>query len=143
MTHPLSNDIFNSDADALVNPVNTVGVMGAGLARAFREKYPKNYKVYKKACDDKTLKIGECLGFFEEGKWIINFPTKIHWNNPSKLEYITSGLFDLIEMCDWLEINSVAVPMLGCGLGGLNKEEVKPLIIKAFKGAEIDLQLYE
>ena len=143
MTHPLSSDIFKSDAEALVNPVNTVGVMGAGLARAFREKYPKNYKLYVKACSDRTVSIGNGVAIQDGGKWIINFPTKDHWQDQSKIKYIELGLINLIDICNLIQVKSVAVPKLGCGLGGLDWKIVRPMIVSAFTATKIDLQLYE
>ena len=126
----LSGDIFNSSVDALVNPVNCVGVMGAGLAKDFKEKYPDNYIHYKNICDKNLLKIGTCFSYCENGKYIVNFPTKEHFNQASEYSHIEAGLDALVRHIQKYNIKSIAIPPLGCGLGGLDKKIVKQLIIK-------------
>ena len=109
-------------------------VMGAGLARQFKENYPKHFQFYKKYCDSGDFKIGSLIRFHERGRGIICIPTKEHWKDPSKLEYVEKGLQSIIGLMKAFEIKSIALPKLGCGLGGLDYEkEVKPLIIKTFK----------
>lgn len=137
-------DIFDSVAEALVNPVNTYGVMGAGLAHAFKQRFPMNYEAYRKVCIAEMMKTGEVLIYKDWSKYIINFPTKLHWSEPSKIEYITCGLENMrIKLID-LEIASVAIPKLGCGLGKLNYKKVKQYIINtAEKSPQILWQIYE
>ena len=130
-------DILKDRSAALVNPVNCVGVMGKGLALQFKKAYPKNYELYKEACDSGFIVPGKLI-VFETGQffpphYIINFPTKVDWRNSSKLEYIHAGLWALEELVTELELKSIAIPPLGCGLGGLNWSDVKPLIVNTFE----------
>lgn len=126
-------NIFDSECIALVNPVNCVGVCGAGLALEFKRKFPDNYKEYKKRCLLGEIKTGHMLltgmSLFVESTIIINFPTKDHWKNPSKLEYIKEGLSDLSNYVFLKGIASIAFPLLGCGLGGLKRKDVEVLIL--------------
>ena len=141
-------DILGADAEALVNTVNCVGVMGRGVALQFRKAFPENFEVYKKACERKEVRPGKML-VFETGvltgpKYIINFPTKRHWKGKSRLEDIDAGLPALVREVQERNIKSIAIPPLGCGLGGLNWEEVRPKIIRAFKQLlEVRVALYE
>ena len=120
-------DILKSNAQVLVNPVNCVGVMGAGLAKQFKEKYPNMYLDYREECKLNRLNIGQ-LSLWEcpeQEKLIVNFPTKYHWKDVSSIESIRKGFNALIEVIKLLiqyrNIKSIAIPMLGCGLGGLNE----------------------
>jgi O-acetyl-ADP-ribose deacetylase (regulator of RNase III) len=127
-----TGNILHDQADAIINTVNTVGVMGKGLALQFKKAFPNNFKVYKKACDDKTLVTGQVLSVSLESMnapfYIINFPTKDHWKGKSKLEYIEQGLESLKAEVKRLDLKSVAIPALGSGLGGLSWQEVDQLI---------------
>ncbi|WP_013324669.1 type II toxin-antitoxin system antitoxin DNA ADP-ribosyl glycohydrolase DarG [Gloeothece verrucosa] len=129
-------NLLEADTEALVNTVNTVGVMGKGIALQFKQAYPENFRAYKKACDAQQVKPGQMFIFVANSlfnpKYIINFPTKTHWRGKSKLEDIETGLKALIEEVKQLEIKSIAVPPLGCGNGGLDWAEVKPMIVGAF-----------
>ncbi len=142
--------IFGSKMAALVNPVNTVGVMGAGLALIFKKKSPQNFIEYKKACDSGELVCGKVHvwksathGLFEDSQIVINLPTKEHWKDPSRIEYISDGLDDLARVIVDLQIESIAIPKLGCGLGGLKWSEVKPLIETKLEHLPIFVELYE
>ncbi len=142
----IDGNIFFDTSDALVNAVNCVGAMDAGLARKFRQLYPHMYSMYKRSCVLGHLKIGKihsymiCLnGTYH---YIYNFPTKDHYDDPSKIEYIESGLLALIEIIKQDGIKSIAIPALGCGLGGLDWEIVKPLIISALEPLDIHVKLY-
>lgn len=130
-------DILQADSEALVNTVNCVGIMGRGVALQFRQAYPENYKAYKALCDRNGLHPGHVFVFdlnrFENPRYVINFPTKRHWKGKSRIEDIESGLESLITEVRRLNIHSIALPPLGCGLGGLDWEDVRPRIIKAFK----------
>ncbi len=132
--------IFDSHADALVNPVNTVGVMGAGLALEFKRRFPDNFKVYSDLCRVGLLKVGEVHMYMtecEDPAWIVNFPTKKHWKDPSLIEYIDSGLANLSDMLETFEVGIVAIPALGCGLGGLGFDVVSASIERVFSDSKI------
>lgn len=118
-----------------MNTVNTVGVMGKGIALMFKEAFPDNFRVYDKACKRKEVRVGHM--FVTENlalggpRWLINFPTKQHWRQPSKLEWIVEGLEDLRRVVEEKEIQSIALPPLGCGNGGLEWNEVRLAIERA------------
>lgn len=120
--YPKGN-LLNDPAEALVNTVNEVGVMGKGIALMFRERFPENTEAYQAACKAKEISVGRMFVTKTQSlwgpKWIINFPTKKHWRHPSKLEWIRSGLKDLVRVIQENEIRSIALPPLGCGNGGL------------------------
>ena len=126
-------DLFAANVDALVNPVNTAGVMGKGLALQFKKAFPDVFADYARACKHGEVELGRMhvVQRSTSPLFVINFPTKKHWRQPSKLEYIESGLDDLVAQVRRLEIRSIAVPPLGCGLGGLDWREVKPRIAAA------------
>lgn len=127
-----TGDIFKSDAEAIVNTVNCVGVMGRGLALRFKKEFPDNFKAYKAACERHQMKPGKMFvyetGTLTNPKYIINFPTKRHWRGKSRMEDIDSGLAALTEEIKKREIRSIAVPALGSSLGGLNWTEVRQRI---------------
>ena len=129
-------DILKSDVEAIVNTVNCVGVMGRGIALQYKKQYPDNFKFYETACKRNLLIPGKMLVYdmktLINPRYIINFPTKRHWRGVSKIEDIESGLLDLISVIDSHNINSIAVPPLGCGLGGLAWSEIKPRMEYAF-----------
>lgn len=141
-------NILESNTEVIINPVNTVGVMGKGLALAFKKQFPHNYKIYKEACKNETIDIGKLLlvdeSTLEQKKYIINFPTKKHWRNPSKIEYIEEGLKDLVRIIEENNFESIAIAALGCGLGGLEWENVKILIEKYVGNLEgIEILIYQ
>ncbi|MGB2819337.1 MAG: macro domain-containing protein, partial [Phycisphaerae bacterium] len=141
-------DILAANAEALVNTVNCVGVMGRGIALQFRKAFPKNFKAYKALCDRKELEPGKVYVFdlnrLENPRYVINFPTKKHWRSKSRLAYIESGLGALIEELRRRDIRSVAMPPLGCGLGGLEWEAVRKRIKEAFRDLpDVRVLLYE
>lgn len=129
-------NLLEEDAEALVNAVNCVGVMGKGIALQFKQAFPENFQQYKKACDAKEVQRGRMFtgptGKLFNPKYIINFPTKRHWRDKSKIEDIQTGLKALVAEVQQLGITSIAIPALGCGNGGLDWLEVKPLIESAF-----------
>ena len=141
-------DILKADVEALVNTVNCIGVMGRGIALQFSKAFPENSRIYKSACDKKLLHPGMMLVYdlnrFENPRYIINFPTKRHWKGRSRIEDIKSGLKALIEEVHKRSIHSIAIPPLGCGLGGLDWEQVRPMIENAFESLpSINVLLYE
>jgi O-acetyl-ADP-ribose deacetylase (regulator of RNase III) len=133
---PAQGDLLEAGAEALVNPVNTAGVMGKGLALQFRETYPDNYRAYRQACDDGKVQPGRMFVYTYTAhtpiRYIINFPTKRHWRHPSRMEDIESGLAALVTDVLLLSVRSVAVPPLGCGLGGLPWAEVRQRMLLHF-----------
>ncbi len=133
-------NLLEASTEALINTVNEVGVMGKGIALMFREAFPENARAYEAACKRGDVKIGKMFVSKERDltgeRWIINFPTKKHWRNPSKLEWIREGLKDLARVIREKGIRSVAVPPLGCGNGGLEWRQVR-LEIEAALG-ELD-----
>lgn len=141
-------DMMQSEAEALVNTVNTVGVMGKGIALQFKETFPNNNKAYIDACKRNELEPGKLLAVWDENlhigkKLIINFPTKVHWRNPSKYEYIEKGLLALRELLQKEKVKSVAIPPLGCGNGGLDWALVKPMIEKTLNGLDTKVLIFE
>lgn len=144
----MKGDIFRAPVEALVNPVNTVGVAGKGLALQFRERFPDWYRAYREACLRGEVRVGRIHVFPltpPKGKlrFILSFPTKEDWRKPSRLEYIEAGLEDLVRRVEGLGIASLAVPALGAGLGGLAWEEVKPLLAKALHPLQAEVWVYE
>jgi O-acetyl-ADP-ribose deacetylase (regulator of RNase III) len=136
------------DVDAIVNTVNCVGVMGKGIALQFKNKWPANFREYGAACKSKLVRPGRMMvhdsGGLVRPNYIINFPTKDHWRGASKIEYIRDGLVDLIVQVRRLGIRSIAIPPLGCGNGGLNWNEVRPLIEEAFADInDVEVRLFE
>lgn len=125
----VSGDLFAADVDAITNAVNCVGVMGRGIALEFKNRFPENFIAYKQACDDGTLRLGRVFifdrGESERPRYIVNFPTKDHWRNSSMLADIESGLRSLSDEIDRLGIRTIALPALGCGLGGWDWETVR------------------
>ena len=141
-------DLLKQNAEALVNAVNCVGVMGRGIALQFRKAFPENFKIYEAACKRGEVKPGEMLVFdthqVTNPSHIINFPTKRHWRDQSRITDIESGLEALVEEVHDRGISSIAVPALGCGLGGLKWSEVRPRIEKAFaKVPDVQVWLFE
>lgn len=128
-------NLLDADVEALVNTVNTVGVMGKGLALQFKRRFPLNFEVYTMACSRGEVQVGCMLVVETAGspgpRFIINFPTKRHWRDPSRLEYVRAGLSALVSEIKTRDIRSIAIPPLGCGNGGLAWSEVKPLIDQA------------
>jgi O-acetyl-ADP-ribose deacetylase (regulator of RNase III) len=148
MIKVVEGDMMQSRAEALVNTVNTVGVMGKGIALQFKEAFPSNNKAYIEACKNKTLEIGKLLVEWDENlqlgrKLIINFPTKSHWRYPSKYEYIEKGLIALRELLQNEKIKSIAIPPLGSGNGGLDWNKVKPMIVQSLNGLDTEIMIYE
>lgn len=137
----VSGSILDQDVQVLVNSVNCVGVMGKGIALGFKNKYPSMFKKYKEICNRKLLEPGKLLLLKETDKWILNFPTKDHWKNNSKLEYIENGLKKFTQTYKDKNITSIAFPKLGCTNGGLNwEEQVKPLMEKYLN--DLDIEIY-
>ncbi|MCL6091927.1 MAG: macro domain-containing protein, partial [Actinobacteria bacterium] len=140
MIEYVEGDLLKADADALVNTVNTVGVMGKGVALQFKQAFPFNFKVYRAACKRGEVRVGKMFVFdagqITKPRYIINFPTKTHWKARSRLADVESGLRDLRRVVKELNVTSIAVPPLGCGNGGLDWRDVRPLITDALGDLE-------
>ncbi|PXA90450.1 Appr-1-p processing protein [Caulobacter sp. D4A] len=142
-----SGDLLQSGAEAIINTVNCVGVMGKGIALQFKQAFPRNYDAYRRACEAGEVRLGEMF-VFDTGsminpRWIINFPTKGHWKANSRLEDIVIGLEDLKRVIVDRNIRSIAVPPLGCGNGGLNWRDVEPAIRHALGDLNnVDVRLF-
>ncbi|MGO0306709.1 type II toxin-antitoxin system antitoxin DNA ADP-ribosyl glycohydrolase DarG [Endozoicomonas acroporae] len=143
-----TGNLLEAPAEALVNTVNTVGIMGKGIALMFKERFPQNMRDYAKACKSDNVQIGQM--FVTENdelmgpRWIINFPTKKHWRHPSKMEWVISGLQDLRRIILEKKINSIAIPPLGAGNGGLPWLEVREQIELALSDLDaVEILIYE
>jgi O-acetyl-ADP-ribose deacetylase (regulator of RNase III) len=124
-------NILETKCIAIVNPVNTIGVMGKGVAKAIREKYPYCFPHYNEMCSRRLFKIGMILIApppSDADKYILMLPTKEDWHNPSKLDYVVKGLDKLVDVVEYHKITSLAVPALGCGEGGLYWDVVEPIM---------------
>jgi O-acetyl-ADP-ribose deacetylase (regulator of RNase III) len=148
MIHYKTGNLLDSEANALVNTVNTVGVMGKGIALQFKNMFPNNFKLYSNACKNKELKVGQLLVSEDESllsgkKIIINFPTKTNWRLPSEYEYIKKGLIVLVKVIKERNIKSIAIPPLGAGNGGLDWNRVKQLIEKHLSEIDCDIFVFE
>lgn len=142
MIEYIEGDIFDSPAQVIVNTVNTVGVMGKGIALSFKQRYPDMFERYKAACEKHLLTIGKLMLFYEPDHWLLLFPTKENWRNPSKLEYLEKGLMKFVSTYADKNISSIAFPKLGCGNGELDWNVVKPLMEKYLKFLPIDVYIY-
>lgn len=141
-------NILESEAKALVNTVNTVGVMGKGIALQFKKAFTHNNKKYVQACKNQELEPGRLLSVWDENftlgkKLIINFPTKKHWRHRSKYEYVEKGLKALRELLQEKQVNSVAIPPLGCGHGGLQWSKIKQLMEDYLGDLTLDVLIYQ
>jgi O-acetyl-ADP-ribose deacetylase (regulator of RNase III) len=143
-----TGDILQADAEALVNTVNCVGIMGRGIALQFKNAFPANFTAYEAACAREEVQPGRMF-VFETGtmtnpKYIINFPTKRHWRGKSRIEDIESGLKALVAEIRARGIRSIAIPPLGSGLGGLNWSDVRDRIVEALRGLDnVQVIVYE
>lgn len=148
MIRHAEGNLLDADVEAVVNTVNTVGVMGKGIALMFKEAFPENFRQYQAAVKRGEVEIGRMLVIERPvltggPRWIINFPTKRHWRASSRLEWIESGLEDLRRVVVELGIRSIAVPPLGCGNGGLDWKDVRPRIERALGSLPgVDVALY-
>lgn len=148
MIHYQTGNLLESGAQALVNTVNTVGVMGKGIALQFKNLFPENYRLYVKACEKKEVQIGKLFVTEEDAllagkKIIINFPTKTSWRLPSEYKYIESGLIELVRVIREKNIKSIAIPPLGAGNGGLDWNKVKLILQEYLADSDCEIYIYE
>lgn len=148
MIRVTQGNLLEADVEALVNTVNTVGVMGKGIALMFKERFPANMAAYARACKAKEVQTGKMF-VTETGepmgpRWIVNFPTKQHWRAKSQMQWIVDGLADLRRFIQQNKVGSIAIPPLGAGNGGLDWAQVKPHIEQALGDlAEVEVLVYE
>lgn len=135
-------NIFNGPTQTIVNPVNTVGVMGKGLALQFKNMYPIMFEKYRNACSSKLLEVGKLMLIKDYKHWILLFPTKEDWRNPSKIEYIEEGLKKFVATYETKGITSISFTRLGCGCGGLDWDDVKPVMEKYLQPLPIVVYTY-
>jgi len=140
----VTGNLLEDKSEVLVNTVNTVGVMGKGIALAFKQAFPHNFKEYAEACKNKTLTIGKILAVRDTNllygdKLIINPPTKAHWRQPSEYEYVEAGLVAMVVYLKANPVSSLALPALGCGNGGLDWIVVKTIIDKYL---QLDISIF-
>lgn len=133
-----NDDIFDIDAEVYLNPVNTKGIMGRGLAKTFKDRCPLMYQYYRKACLNYDFQMGR-LNIYKVAatqglkcRYIVNFPTKTHWRLPSTYEYLSVGFVALLQFIEQNKISSIAIPPLGCGCGGLDTTKVLNMIDEEF-----------
>ena len=139
----VASDLFQSPAQVLVNTVNTVGVMGKGIALQFMRIYPEMFKQYQIYCEKGQFDIGQLWLYKSPQKWVLNFPTKRDWHDKSKIEYVEAGLKRFIEIYEPEGITSISFPRLGCGLGGLDWEnEVRPLMERYLGSLPIEIIIH-
>lgn len=144
----IKGNLLNAETEAIVNTVNTVGIMGKGIALQFKERFPQNFKAYKDACKNGLVITGKMFVFTEADlqgqKIIVNFPTKEEWYKKSQYNWIEDGLKDLVKVINEMKIKSISIPPLGCGNGGLNWDKVKVLMQKHLGGiSNVEVFIYE
>jgi len=143
MVNLVTGNLFDSEAQTLVNAVNCVGVMGKGIALAFKRRYPAMFADYTARCKEGRMRLGETYLYRGESlPWVLNFPTKGHWRSAAKLEDIVAGLAYLEERYRAWGITSLAVPALGCGAGQLAWNVVGPVLQEALGRLDIPVELY-
>lgn len=139
----VTGNLFESPAQVLVNTVNTVGVMGKGVALQFKRLFPHMFDEYRALCERGKLRVGRLWLYKTPNKWILNFPTKEHWRNPSRVEYIESGLETFVRSYTSMGIHSIAFPPLGCGNGQLDFDtQVRPVMEAYLRNLPIEVFIY-
>ncbi len=138
----LDADIFSSTCQTLVNTINCVGVMGAGLALEFKRRYPEMYREYRVLCRSGGMKIGTLWIYRTKDRWVLNFPTKLHWRGKSKEEYLRAGLKTFMDIYSAEGIESIAFPLLGAGLGGLNPGRSQEIMESYLCNCSIPVEIF-
>ncbi len=141
----VKGNIFNTKAQTVVNTVNCVGVMGKGIALVYKLRYPQMFDIYKEYCSRHLIGIGNLWLYKgeDDAPWVLNFPTKFHWKYPSKMEYVEKGLQKFVSTYKERGITSVAFPLLGTNNGGLDKDEVKNMMIHYLSLCDIPIEIYD
>lgn len=143
LTFIKSSNIFDDRSEVIVCPVNCIGIMGKGLALSFKLKYPKYYETYQRQCKEGKIRLNFIKPYQAANKLIISFPTKNHWRDNSNIDNIEAGILHLISFIIYWKVKSIAIPALGCGLGNLNWNVVKPLFVKYFTDLNCKVYVYE
>jgi O-acetyl-ADP-ribose deacetylase (regulator of RNase III) len=143
MIEVIKGNIFTTECQTIVNTINCVGVMGAGIALECRLRHPEMYKKYKDLCEEKKINIGLLWIYKTENKWILNFPTKKHWKYPSKEEYLHDGLKKFMETYKGRGIKSVAFPLLGADKGGMDADKSLQIMTSYLEDADIKVEIYQ
>jgi len=144
MVKIVSGNLFNSNAQTWVNPVNCVGVMGKGIAREFKKRFPDMFNDYRLRCAQHQIQLGQPYLYKRTSlPWILVFPTKFHWRNPANLNAIVNGLQFLLANYKLWNVSSLAVPALGCGLGKLNWHLLQPILLNLLSSLDIPVELYQ
>lgn len=138
----ISGNIFTSNCQTIVNTVNCVGVMGAGIALECRLRYPQMHDKYVELCSNNKIDIGILWLYKSEKKWILNFPTKKHWKYPSKIEYLSIGLDKFLKTYKEKNIESIAFPLLGADKGGIPVDTSLQLMTSYLSNADINIEIY-
>ncbi|NMG14228.1 macro domain-containing protein [Aromatoleum bremense] len=139
----ISGNIFTSKCQTIVNTINCVGVMGAGIALEVRLRYPDLYEKYVKLCTEKKIDIGLLWVYKAPDRWVLNFPTKRHWKYPSKLEYLHAGLKKFVETYEDREVKSIAFPLLGADKGGIAQDVSLEIMLGYLSELNIDIEIYK
>ena len=143
MVYLVNHDLFKSPAQTLVNTVNTEGVMGKGIAKEFKKRFPAMFKEYRALTDHSELEIGQLHVWRGPSKWVLNFPTKTTWRKPSKLSYVEEGLRKFVVSYEQLGIESVSFPPLGCGNGNLDWDVVRPIMFEYLSSVKIPVFIHD
>ena len=139
-----TGNIFTTEKQTIVNTVNTVGVMGAGLALIHKAMFPKMFQQYKSYCKDGLFNVGQLWLYTKTNRWnVLNFPTKRHWKDRSEISIIEIGLTNLVKTYRQRGITSLAIPLLGCHNGGLNEETVLPVMVRYLDQMEIPIEIWK
>jgi len=139
----IEGNLFNSKSQTLVNTINTVGVMGAGIALEFRLRYPEMYRRYKELCKKKQIQIGKLWIYKATDRYILNFPTKEHWKDDSKIEYLEKGLEKFVNTYKEKGIISIAFPILGSDRGNMPPEISLNIMLKYLSKCDIPIEIYK
>lgn len=138
----IKGNIFNSSCQTIVNTINCVGIMGAGIALEFRFRYPQMYDRYQELCQQKLIDIGKLWLYKNSDKWILNFPTKKHWKNPSQQQYLELGLQKFLETYEERRIESIAFPLLGAKNGGIPENTSLKIMKEYLSKCRIPVEIY-
>lgn len=141
--HVVEGDVFASNVEAIVIPVNCVGVAGAGIALEARKRFPEWYRQYGSDCTSGRLTIGSITFCAYYNQFLFNFPAKDHWKLPSRYEYIEKTMPELRKKVEYIGVKSLALPAVGCGLGGLNFNVIRALAEKTFQDSSVDVLFYK